>query len=294
MSPAVWTLAASIDAPHVIRRASPRVASAIRSHRAAFLGGHRRDRTRAPTTTRAGAKGGGGKKSNDGANPFASSELMKLRSTLPSKPELAADRGGAGSGNDMVRMSEADVVAAFSSKKKGGSMKAERGAARKPPAGAAKKPGSIGSGTGASRGLDPGMQSVTVGVTKSGTKGKTVTVVDGLDVGAAEDAKALLKKFKKILGSGGALAENGSMAFQGDNAALLVDMLRATTATSGPRYYLPMPTVSLKKTEFSIVKPEKPFCRISWKWVEANRQWSYLSRLEAESLKWMHYCVTVG
>ena len=227
MSPAVWTLAASIDAPHVIRHASPRVASAIRSHRAAFLGGHRRDRTRAPTTTRAGAKGGGGKKSNDGANPFASSELMKLRSTLPSKPELAADRGGAGSGNDMVRMSEADVVAAFSSKKKGGSMKAERGAARKPPAGAAKKPGQIGSGTGASRGLDPGMQSVTVGVTKSGTKGKTVTVVDGLDVGAAEDAKALFKKFKKILGSGGALAENGSMAFQGDNAALLVDMLRA-------------------------------------------------------------------
>jgi len=228
MSPAVWTLAASIDAPLVVRRASPRVASAIRSHRAAFLGGHRRDRTRAPTTTRAGAKGGGGKKSNDGANPFASSELMKLRSTLPSKPELAADRGGAGSGNDMVRMSEADVVEAFSSKNKVGSMKADRGAAqKKPPAGAAKKPGSIGSGTGSSKGLDPAMQSVTVGVTKSGTKGETVTVVDGLDVGAAEDAKALLKKFKKILGSGGALAENGSMAFQGDNAALLVDMLRA-------------------------------------------------------------------
>ena len=236
MSPAVWTLAASIDAPHVVRRASPRVASAIRSHRAAFLGGHRRDRTRAPTTTRAGAKGGGGKKSNDGANPFASSELMKLRSTLPSKPELAADRGGSGSGNDMVRMSEADVVAAFSSKSKGGSMKAERGAARrpsaggapkKPPAGAAKKPGQIGSGTGPSRGLDPALQNVTVGVTRGGKKGKTVTVVDGLDVGAAEDAKALVKKFKKILGSGGALAENGSMAFQGDNAALLVDMLRA-------------------------------------------------------------------
>ena len=76
-------------------------------------------------------------------------------------------------------------------------------------------------------GVDPALQSVTVGVTRSGKKGKTVTVVDGLDVGDAEDAKALLKKFKKILGSGGALAENGSMAFQGDNAALLVDMLRA-------------------------------------------------------------------
>ena len=212
MSPAVWTPVASINAPRVVMHASPRVASAIRSHRARFLGGHRGDRTRASTTTRAGAKGGGGKKSNDGANPFASSDLMKLRGTLPSKPELAADRGGAGSGNDMVRMSEADVVAAFSSK--GGSMKAERGAARRlSDGGAEKKPGQIGSGTGPSRGLAPALQNV--------------TVVDGLDVGAAEDAKALVKKFKKILGSGGALAENGSMAFQGDNAALLVDMLRA-------------------------------------------------------------------
>ena len=229
MSPAVWTPVASINAPRVVMHASPRVASAIRSHRARFLGGHRGDRTRASTTTRAGAKGGGGKKSNDGANPFASSDLMKLRGTLPSKPELAADRGGAGSGNDMVRMSEADVVAAFSSKNKGGgSMKAERAAARRPSAGGApKKPGQIGSGTGPSRGLDPALQNVTVGVTRGGKKGKTVTVVDGLDVGAAEDAKALVKKFKKILGSGGALAENGSMAFQGDNAALLVDMLRA-------------------------------------------------------------------
>ena len=228
MSLAVWTPVASINAPRVVMHASPRVASAIRSHRARFLGGHRGDRTRASTTTRAGAKGGGGKKSNDGANPFASSDLMKLRGTLPSKPELAADRGGSGSGNDMVRMSEADVVAAFSSKSKGGSMKAERGAARRGDAGGApKKPGQIGSGTGPSRGLDPALQNVTVGVTRGGKKGKTVTVVDGLDVGAAEDAKALVKKFKKILGSGGALAENGSMAFQGDNAALLVDMLRA-------------------------------------------------------------------
>ena len=226
MSPAVWTPVASINAPRVVMHASPRVASAIRSHRARFLGGHRGDRTRASTTTRAGAKGGGGKKSNDGANPFASSDLMKLRGTLPSKPELAADRGGAGSGNDMVRMSEADVVAAFSSK--GGSMKAERGAARRlSDGGAEKKPGQIGSGTGPSRGLAPALQNVTVGVTRGGKEGKTVTVVDGLDVGAAEDAKALVKKFKKILGSGGALAENGSMAFQGDNAALLVDMLRA-------------------------------------------------------------------
>ena len=94
-------------------------------------------------------------------------------------------------------------------------MKAERGAARRlSDSGAEKKPGQIGSGTGPSRGLAPALQNVTVGVTRGGKKGKTVTVVDGLDVGAAEDAKALVKKFKKILGSGGALAENGSMAFQ--------------------------------------------------------------------------------
>ena len=136
MSP-VWTPVASINAPRVIMHASPRVASAIRSHRARFLGGHRGDRTRASTTTRAGAKGGGGKKSNDGANPFASSDLMKLRGTLPSKPELAADRGGAGSGNDMVRMSEADVVAAFSSK--GGSMKASAARRGDPPTAALRR-----------------------------------------------------------------------------------------------------------------------------------------------------------
>lgn len=67
-----------------------------------------------------------------------------------------------------------------------------------------------------------------VGVTRSGTKGKTVTVIDGLDPGGGvEGAKDLMKKFKKVLGTGGSLAENGAMSFQGDNAALLVDMLTA-------------------------------------------------------------------
>ena len=188
MSPAIWTPVASINAPRVVMHASPRVASAIRSHRARFLGGHRGDRTRASTTTRAGAKGGGGKKSNDGANPFASSDLMKLRGTLPSKPELAADRGGAGSGNDMVHMSEADVVAAFSSK--GGSMKAERGAARRPFDGGREEAGPDRFRNGPLEGLAPALQNVTVGVTRGGKKGKTVTVVDGLDVGAAEDEGA--------------------------------------------------------------------------------------------------------
>jgi translation initiation factor 1 (eIF-1/SUI1) len=180
------------------------------------------------TVPSAGAKGGGGKKPNNGANPFASSDLMALRGTLPSKPELASDTSGGGGGNDMVRMSEADVLACFSKKNEGGSMKSKRSKLSHPgDGGKAKKPGSIGSGIGSSRGVDPGLQKVTVGVTRSGTKGKTVTVIDGLDVGSSDGAKELIKQFKKILGSGGGLAENGSMSFQGDNAALLVDMLKA-------------------------------------------------------------------
>jgi translation initiation factor 1 (eIF-1/SUI1) len=57
-----------------------------------------------------------------------------------------------------------------------------------------------------------------VGVTRSGKKGKTVTVIDGLDPGGAEEAKVLMKQFKKIIGTGASLAENGAMSFQGDNA----------------------------------------------------------------------------
>ena len=124
---------------------------------------------RASLVVSAGAKGGGGKKSAPpGTNPFASADLMALRGTLPSKPELAPSKPAGGDG-EMVRMSEADVVAAFSDKRGGGSMKAARKAAK---AGtgkdktAASKPGAIGSGVGASRGLDPAAQAVLVGVTR--------------------------------------------------------------------------------------------------------------------------------
>ena len=189
-----------------------------------------RPHRRGSLVVRAGAKGGGGKKSAPpGTNPFASADLMALRGTLPSKPELAPSKPAGGDG-EMVRMSEADVVAAFSDKRGGGSMKAARKAAK---AGtgkdktAASKPGAIGSGVGASRGLDPAAQAVLVGVTRSGKKGKTVTVVDGLDPGGPDAAKELVKKLKKVLGTGGSLAENGSMAFQGDNAAVLKDILVA-------------------------------------------------------------------
>ena len=115
--------------------------------------------------------------------------------------------------------------------KGGGAMKAERSAKKqqqKQNGGVPVKTGSIGSGIGSSKGLAPALQQVRVGVTRSGKKGKTVTVVDGLDPGGGtEGAKDLLKKFKKVLGTGGSLAENGAMSFQGDNAALLVEMLTA-------------------------------------------------------------------
>ena len=72
---------------------------------------------RASLVVSAGAKGGGGKKSAPpGTNPFASADLMALRGTLPSKPELAPSKPAGGDG-EMVRMSEADVVAAFLDKR---------------------------------------------------------------------------------------------------------------------------------------------------------------------------------
>lgn len=117
----------------------------------------------------AGAKGGGGKKSTPpGVNPFASSDLMALRSKLPSKPELDASantgKGGAGE-NAVVRLSEAEAIAALGGKG-GGAMRAERkakgskqgggggGGDNKNPA----NPGSIGSGVGASKGVEPALQ----------------------------------------------------------------------------------------------------------------------------------------
>lgn len=62
----------------------------------------------------AGAKGGGGKKSTPpGVNPFASSDLMALRNQLPSKPELTKTNTKPGDGGEMVRLSEAEAIAAL-------------------------------------------------------------------------------------------------------------------------------------------------------------------------------------
>ena len=162
--------------------------------------------------------------SSSGANPFASSDLMALRGKLPSKPELATGVERAGSDGEMTRMSEADVVAAFSGK--GGAMKASRSERKKNGTTTAKKPSAtMGSGVGASAGAPAVTQEVRVGVTRAGKKGKTVTVVDGFDPGGPDAAADVLKKFKRVLGAGGSLASNGAMSFQGDRAATLLSLI---------------------------------------------------------------------
>lgn len=162
-----------------------------------------------------------------GDNPFAN--LRALRGTLPDKPELASRAGTGGGGEEGSsgdgRMSMEEAIAEVGK----GSMRAERKAASSSSKGGSppSKGGGIGSGTGASKGMDVAKQQVRVGVTRAGKKGKSVTCVDGMDVGTAEEARELVKKFKRVLGVGGVATANGSLQFQGDNAAVLVEMLVA-------------------------------------------------------------------
>ena len=169
-----------------------------------------------------------------GDNPF--SNLRALRGTLPDKPELASRAGTGGGGEEGSsrssggragdgRMSMEEAIAEVGK----GSMRAERKAASSSSKGGSppSKGGGIGSGTGASKGMDVAEQQVRVGVTRAGKKGKSVTYVDGMDVGTAEEARELVKKFKRVLGVGGVATANGSLQFQGDNAAVLVEMLVA-------------------------------------------------------------------
>lgn len=169
-----------------------------------------------------------------GDNPFAN--LRALRGTLPDKPELASRAGTGGGGEEGSsrssggragdgRMSMEEAIAEVGK----GSMRAERKAASSSSKGGSppSKGGGIGSGTGASKGMDVAEQQVRVGVTRAGKKGKTVTVVDGFDPGGPDAAADVLKKFKRVLGAGGSLASNGAMSFQGDRAATLVEMLHA-------------------------------------------------------------------
>lgn len=66
-------------------------------------------------------------------------------------------------------------------------------------------------------------QMVRVQPTRGGKGGKTVTVIRGLELDATE-FKALLKKLKTRIGSGGT-AKNGVIELQGDQVELALELL---------------------------------------------------------------------
>ena len=66
-------------------------------------------------------------------------------------------------------------------------------------------------------------QMVRVQPTRGGKGGKTVTMIRGLELDAAE-FKALLKKLKTRIGSGGT-AKDGVIELQGDQVELALDLL---------------------------------------------------------------------
>ncbi|KAJ1479563.1 hypothetical protein T484DRAFT_1902658 [Baffinella frigidus] len=61
--------------------------------------------------------------------------------------------------------------------------------------------------------------------TKAGRKGKTCTVVKGLERLSKEDAKDLLKKIKAKVSVGGSVSEKGELEVQGGHAPLVVNIL---------------------------------------------------------------------
>ena len=67
-------------------------------------------------------------------------------------------------------------------------------------------------------------QIVRVQPTRGGKGGKTVTVIRGLELGP-DDLKALLKKLKTRIGSGGT-AKDGVIELQGDQVELSLELLR--------------------------------------------------------------------
>jgi translation initiation factor 1 len=58
-------------------------------------------------------------------------------------------------------------------------------------------------------------------VSKNGRGGKTVTVINGLEILPVEDKKALLKKLKSAVAGGGNIGDNGNLEVQGEHAETL-------------------------------------------------------------------------
>ncbi len=71
--------------------------------------------------------------------------------------------------------------------------------------------------------INPSKHGVRIRREAKGRGGKTVSVIDGLSLSDGE-LKALLKKFKGQLGTGGAI-KNGSLEIQGDHREKLLYML---------------------------------------------------------------------
>lgn len=72
--------------------------------------------------------------------------------------------------------------------------------------------------------LPPQQQQVRVQVSRAGRKGKTVTIITGVQ-GSDTTLQGLLKQFKNLCGSGGTLKE-GILEIQGDHGVKLCDRLR--------------------------------------------------------------------
>ena len=72
--------------------------------------------------------------------------------------------------------------------------------------------------------LDKAELNVRVQRLRGGKRGKTVTVIKGLQLDALE-AKTLLKRFKAHCGSGGTLKQD-CLELQGDQVAVLLELLR--------------------------------------------------------------------
>lgn len=71
--------------------------------------------------------------------------------------------------------------------------------------------------------IPPQQQQVRIQASRSGRKGKTVTIVSGLQLNP-ENLNTLLKQLKNQCGSGGTLKEN-TLEIQGDQAQKLLEIM---------------------------------------------------------------------
>ncbi|MEM7769958.1 MAG: translation initiation factor [Cyanobacteria bacterium P01_E01_bin.6] len=73
--------------------------------------------------------------------------------------------------------------------------------------------------------LPPNQQDIRIQASRKGRKGKTVTVISGLQVNA-DTLTALAKKLKAQCGTGGTV-KDGEIEIQGDHTQKLLQLLRA-------------------------------------------------------------------